>query len=72
VVKICSVPGCCSPPHAIPFASLKPGDIVLLADVLWPFSGCVTDRDEESGRVLVVESGDGVAEVDGDACGEAG
>jgi hypothetical protein len=32
----------------------------------------VTDRDEESGGVVVVESGDGVAEVDGDACGEAG
>jgi hypothetical protein len=28
------------------------------------------DRDEESGGV--VESGDGVTEVDGDACGEAG
>jgi hypothetical protein len=30
--------------------------MVLLADVLWPFSGCVTDCDEESRGVVVVES----------------
>jgi hypothetical protein len=30
--------------------------MLLLADVRWPFSGCVTDRDEESRGVVVVES----------------
>jgi hypothetical protein len=32
----------------------------------------VPDRDEESGGVVVVESSDGVAEVDRDAACEAG
>jgi hypothetical protein len=32
----------------------------------------VADRSEEPCGVVVAESGDGVAEVDGDACGEAG
>jgi hypothetical protein len=35
-------------------------------------SDCVPDRGDEPGGVVVVESGDCVAEVDGDASGEAG
>ncbi len=46
--------------------------MVLLADVLCPFSYCVTDRDEESGGVVVAGSGHRVVQVDGNACGEAG
>jgi hypothetical protein len=34
--------------------------------------GCVPDRGDELGGVVVVESGGVVAEVDGDASGEAG
>jgi hypothetical protein len=40
--------------------------------VLGSFSGCVPDSGEEERGVAVVESGDGVAQVDGDAVGEAG
>jgi hypothetical protein len=36
------------------------------------FSGCVADGGDEERGVVVVESGDGVAEVDGDAACEAG
>ena len=43
-----------------------------MSAVLGPFSGYVADGCEESGSVVVVESGDGVAEVDGNASGEAG
>jgi hypothetical protein len=46
--------------------------MVLLAEVLCPFSCCVTDRDEQSGGVVVVESGHRVAQVDGNASSEAG
>ena len=35
-------------------------------------SGCVPDRGGQQGGVGVGESGDNVAEVGGDACGEAG
>jgi hypothetical protein len=40
--------------------------------VLGPFPGCVEDGGDEPGDVGVVEAGDGVAQVDGDAAGEAG
>ena len=40
--------------------------------ILGPFAGCVADCGEQSGGVVVVESGDGVAEVDRDAACEAG
>lgn len=36
------------------------------------YSGCVAYCCEQSDGVVVVESGDGVAEANGDACGEAG
>jgi hypothetical protein len=45
---------------------------LLTSAVLGSFSGCVPDRDEEAGGVVVVEAGDGVAEIDGDASREAG
>jgi hypothetical protein len=35
-------------------------------------SGCMPDGGEQPGSVVVVETGDGVAEVDGDAACEAG
>jgi hypothetical protein len=35
-------------------------------------SGCVSDRGEQSGGVVVVESGHRVAQVDGNASSEAG
>jgi hypothetical protein len=37
-----------------------------------PLSGCVAYGGELSGGVVVAEGGDGVAEVDTDASGEAG
>src|SRR5580693_449658 len=40
--------------------------------VAWSFPGCVPDCGEEERGVAVVESRDGVAQVDGDAVGEAG
>ena len=40
--------------------------------VLWSFSGRVPDCGDQSRGVVVVEAGDGVAEADRDACGEAG
>ena len=36
----------------------------------WSFPGCVADGGEQSADVVVVDSGDGVAEVDGDAACE--
>jgi len=38
----------------------------------WVFPGCVQDRGDQLGDVAVVEAGDGVAEVDWYAAGEAG
>jgi hypothetical protein len=40
--------------------------------VLWSFSGRVPGCGDQPGGVVLVESGDGVAEADGGACGEAG
>jgi hypothetical protein len=37
-----------------------------------PFSGCVPDGGEQSGGVVLVEAGDGVAEAGRDPGGEAG
>jgi hypothetical protein len=45
------------------------------AERLWqviPVSGCVADGGDQSDGVVVVEAGDGVAEADGGAGGEAG
>jgi hypothetical protein len=38
----------------------------------WSFSGCVLDGGDQQCGVGAVESGDGVAEADRGACGEAG
>lgn len=43
-----------------------------MSAVLGSVSGCVADGGEQPGGVVVVEAGDGVAKVDGGACGEAG
>jgi hypothetical protein len=40
--------------------------------VFWAFSGCVSDSGDELLDVAVVESGEGVAEVDGCAASDAG
>jgi hypothetical protein len=40
--------------------------------IVWSFSGCVPDRDEQPADVGVVEAGDGLAEADGDPGGEGG
>lgn len=37
-----------------------------------PDSGCMANGGEQSADVDVVESGDGIAKVDGDASGETG
>ncbi len=42
-----------------------------LARVSRPFPGGVADGGQQSLNVLVIEAGDGVAEIDGDAAGEA-
>jgi len=43
-----------------------------MSALLRPFSGCVPDCGDQEGGVVVVEAGDGVAEIDGDASREAG
>jgi hypothetical protein len=43
-----------------------------MSAVLRSFSGCVADSGGQQGGVVVVEAGDGVAEADGGAGGEAG
>jgi hypothetical protein len=43
-----------------------------MSAVVGSFSGCVPYCCGQSGGVVMVEAGDGVAEADGGACGEAG
>ena len=51
------------------FSELKQSSV---SAVLGPFPGCVEDGCDQPGDVAVVEAGDGVAQVDGGAVGEAG
>jgi hypothetical protein len=52
--------------------SPPPTPTLSISVVPWPFAGRVPDGGDQPGGVVLVEAGDGVAEADGGACGEAG